>query len=286
MKRPFVSVYTAAMGILVLVALFVGGTSVSAHPLLDVPTPTAEPPTNTPTSIPANTATPTNPPATPTNTPVPPTNTPIPPTTQPTNTPRPRDTKPTSVPEAPTATPEPTSVPEAPTATPEPTVDTRTADPAITKQVNTASARVNDIVEYTISVTNRGSAPANDVVVTDNAPAGLEVISATASSGTVNVSGNTVTVSIGTLNPGDTVTVTVRARVTAAGANLTNNASVSSSNDSDPSNNNASVSLSVRRPRVLPQTGEGDGSMPYVWMIAVIGVLGIAAGALMRRRQS
>ena len=142
----------AAGALLLLLAILPGVPAAYAIPVAAL-TPTVEPPTRTPT--PGPTSTPTAPPR-PT---VPPTDTP-----GPINTPQPR----------------PTREPE-----------TERADPAVTKAASPSEARIGDIVDFTITVTNHGGETADDVVVTDELPDFLDVIEANASKGTIAISGRT-----------------------------------------------------------------------------------------------
>ncbi|WP_374710826.1 DUF11 domain-containing protein [Chloroflexus sp.] len=125
----------------------------------------------------------------PTNTPVvPPTNTPVVP---PTNTPV---VPPTNTPVIPP--------PDSPGALP---------DLVLTKSVAPSVAQVGDEVVYTLTLSNRGSAPAVDVTVEDPLPPFLRLIEAGAAAGTVQTVGNGVQVTLPTLAPGETVTITIRA---------------------------------------------------------------------------
>jgi uncharacterized repeat protein (TIGR01451 family) len=114
------------------------------------------------------------------------------------------------------------------TTTTPPTTVTVTAAPAttITKLVRdegqtdtdsgtyaqTASAVPGDYVDYQISYTNSGTAPANNVFVTDALAAGQTFVSC---SNSCSQSGSTVTWSLGTVNPGVTVVVDVEVQLDA-----------------------------------------------------------------------
>jgi fimbrial isopeptide formation D2 family protein len=99
-------------------------------------------------------------------------------------------------------------------------------DPASALFTKTESAKelqIGDLETFTITIKNPNSAPgkplpanANDfasVKISDVVPAGLQVTSV--SGGTFN--GNTVSASIGTMKPGDTVTITIVAKALTAG---------------------------------------------------------------------
>ncbi|MBX0327463.1 DUF11 domain-containing protein [Oscillochloris sp. ZM17-4] len=201
------------------------------------------------------------------------TSTPIPPTE--TSPPSPPTATSTPVPSGggggsnPTNTPVPTSTPEA-TMTPV----IQIADPAITKSVSVSAAQVGDTVEFTLTATNLGNAPASNVVVEDTLPSFLALDGVSATRGTVTVSGATIRVDIGDLAPGEVVTVTITARVVASAAppNNSNVATIiSDSATDDPGNNSSSVSLTVDAPppASLPNTGNPDGGASLLMLLAL-----------------
>jgi uncharacterized repeat protein (TIGR01451 family) len=85
------------------------------------------------------------------------------------------------------------------------------ADPFINKLGDPALVFPGEHVTFTLTVGNRGNAAATNVVVVDPVPTGFVVQSATASQGTYTIDGNTVTFSIGTVQPGQIVTLSVAA---------------------------------------------------------------------------
>lgn len=68
--------------------------------------------------------------------------------------------------------------------------------------------RPGNVVEWVITVSNDGTSPGTNVVVSDTLPAGFRV-DGVASDGAVSASGGTVTVSLGDLPPGATVQLTI-----------------------------------------------------------------------------
>lgn len=164
----------------------------------------------------------------PTRTPAPPTATAAPPMTP--------------VPTA-TAAP-PTPMPTAPTNEPEP----RRADPRLSKTADVASARIGDLVTFTLTASNTGDGTARGVIVEDSLPAFLELVSAEASRGQVVVSGMVVGVWIGDLAPGELVTIRLVTRVVgpaAPPANRNGARLTTTSGSDDPANNEASVPIDV-----------------------------------------
>lgn len=212
-------------------AWFQAGGVEAAQPNQTIPPRT---PLATPTDVP--TVTPTSPPAQPpTNTPVPPpTNTPVPP---PTNTPAPAGPTDTPQPGA-TNTPAPTNTP---TASPQPT-DTPTTEPTPAEGASSAlppafalqgqMALVSGLaiqgqeVELQIAIVNPGDEEARNVMLRDELPATLEVVSVDAPGGSGETnpgSGGTTILLISwpSLAPGEQVSVSLIVRVNAALANGT-----------------------------------------------------------------
>ncbi|MBZ0282594.1 MAG: DUF11 domain-containing protein [Anaerolineae bacterium] len=124
------------------------------------------------------------------------------------------------------------------------------ADPFITKVANPPFALPGENVTFTVTVTNPSAVPAANVVVNDPIPNELEVLSASATGGSTSVSGQTVTLTIPTLNPGATVMLTIQTRVRANVATPFTIINVASLN------NGKTASASVVSVGRLPATGE------------------------------
>lgn len=107
-------------------------------------------------------------------------------------------------------------------------------------------------ITYTSVVTNNGSAAAQNVLLTNNLPAGTSFVSCSTTSGACGGSGNNRTVSIPTLAAGGAATVVIVANVDcplAAGTVISDTASVSASTaDTDPSNNTRTASVVAANP--------------------------------------
>jgi uncharacterized repeat protein (TIGR01451 family) len=127
-----------------------------------------------------------------------------------------------------------------------------TADLKITKTDNPDPVRVGQSLAYTIGVEDLGPAPATGVTVTDNLPAGVDLVSATGPSGPCPVQGEKVICAIGSLNPvgvrygGAEATVTIVVVPRAAGG-IRNTATVKG-DQKDPAKAN---NRAVARTRVL-----------------------------------
>jgi uncharacterized repeat protein (TIGR01451 family) len=121
------------------------------------------------------------------------------------------------------------------------------ADLAITGSVDRPTAKPAQLVTYTFGVVNGGVGAAGSVVVADQLPAGLQLVSASSTRGSCSGS-TTVSCSLGTMASGASATVTIQARVTAGGGTSIVNSAVVSSANHDPAsgNNTASVTVTVK----------------------------------------
>ncbi|MFL5901738.1 MAG: hypothetical protein ACJ75S_11130 [Solirubrobacterales bacterium] len=126
------------------------------------------------------------------------------------------------------------------------------ADLEIGKSDSPDPVLVGTVLTYTIQVANLGPQGATGVTVTDELPAHVTFISASASAGSCEQKGKRVTCNLGNLGVDPTkanaVTVTIQVRPTKTGT-ITNTASVDSiENDPVAVNNEATVSTQVTTP--------------------------------------
>jgi uncharacterized repeat protein (TIGR01451 family) len=131
------------------------------------------------------------------------------------------------------------------------------ADLAIVKAASAATVQIGDTFSYTLTVTNLGTGPAQNVVVTDTLPAGIQYLGAAGTGWTFVVSGGTITGTRTSMAAGETSFITINVQAPLAAGNVTNLASVTSSTlDPVPSNNTSSVTTTIyNQPgQVLPQT--------------------------------
>lgn len=180
-----------------------------------------------------------------------------------------------------TPTPTVSGTPPTPTVT-----GTITPNTAIQKSVSPSQARVGQLFNFTIELTNSGTAPALTSYITDTFPSVLTITGASTNRGTytINTTTNTITFTLGTINPGDSVKVVVLAQVnTTATANSdhTNSATltyvVSSVTQSRTSN---SVSYRVIGSGTLPGTGLSDetSTSENSWILIVtLAIAGLLA---------
>jgi len=94
----------------------------------------------------------------------------------------------------------------------QPTVDHLLQISKISEQPD-ATLYIGDMITYTIRVTNAGTSVENGVVIRDAITDVLDIVSIDPSAGTVMTVGNTVVVTVGTLNPDATAQVVIVTRI-------------------------------------------------------------------------
>ncbi|TWU05979.1 SdrD B-like domain-containing protein [Stieleria varia] len=109
-------------------------------------------------------------------------------------------------------------------------IQPRQIDLSLTKTVNDFSPSVGDEIEFVITVNNAGPDVATSVLVAEQLPQGVTVLSNTPTRGSYNVS--TGVWNIGTIGLNDPVSLSIRTRVDSIGSG-TNVAQVSSADQSD-----------------------------------------------------
>ena len=154
----------------------------------------------------------------------------------------------------------------------------RVADLQLTKVANRSSARVGDVITYTITVTNAGPDEADAVAAIDELNSALRFVAARPSTGSFDE--GTGRWSIGLVAVGAVLTMELDAKVVSAGL-VKNMARVEGSvNDFDPDSNEAVASLMVGAK--LPTTG---AAVTQLLQVAVGLIVVGAAMILVRRRR-
>jgi uncharacterized repeat protein (TIGR01451 family) len=136
-------------------------------------------------------------------------------------------------------------------------------DLSITKTDSPDPVVAGNNLTYTIRVTNPNPSGGNDatnVVVTDNLPSGVDFVSATG--GTCQRTGNTVTCELGQVNAATTATVTIVVKTKKEGT-LSNTATVASPEDAVLSNNSATATTTVTKKAGKPK-GKASCATPTI----------------------
>ena len=154
------------------------------------------------------------------------------------------------------------------------------ADLEIEKTVDEEVIAPGDTVIYTLTVTNQGPDTAEGVVVTDELPDGLTVVSYPDE---CVLDGTTLTCDLGDLAAGDSVSLEVEVTVDDTGL-FTNVTSVDSNTpDPDPDNNDSSAE--VLAAEATPQTGTDiDGIIRAGSALVLLGSI-LEVMTLQRRRR-
>jgi len=142
------------------------------------------------------------------------------------------------------------------------TVTPGSADLSLTNTVDSATTDVGRVVTFTVTVHNAGPDIATGVSVSDALPPGLSFVEARPSVGTFDPAAGVWTV--GTVDPGSSLSLTLRAVVTTPGP-LTSTATVSRSDvaDPQPANNVAPVTVTTKAAD-LGLTESVDAAKPNV----------------------
>ena len=153
-------------------------------------------------------------------------------------------------------------------------------EPYIFKVGQPPVAAPGEIVTYTLRVINPTDDIVTDVFVQDVMPDALEILSAEASSGTVEIDGQNVNFTQSTLNAGERITITLETRVleTEIFESIINRACLTSSDNSSPS----CAQMSFLRAGELPSTGETPRYrlLMMIGAIVLVGGLGVAGWLL------
>ncbi|MGH2966198.1 MAG: DUF11 domain-containing protein, partial [Solirubrobacterales bacterium] len=163
------------------------------------------------------------------------------------------------------------------------------ADLSVTKTASDASPAEGDTVTYVITVSNAGPDDATGVQVTDVLPAGVTFVSASADVGSYDEASGIW--DLGALAVGKSAELQIRVRVGAstAGTTIENTAGVSGADQTDPNDGDDADTAPMG---VLPAGGTGGGTAftgfpvgpgPFVWMLGLLFVGGVALGSGRRR---
>jgi uncharacterized repeat protein (TIGR01451 family) len=155
------------------------------------------------------------------------------------------------------------------------------ADLSITKTDSPDPVVAGSNLTYTIKVENPATStgPATNVVVMDTLPSGVDYVSATG--GSCQKSGSTVTCDLGQVNAGSTATVTIVVKTKKPGT-LSNTAGVSSPEDIVLANNSATATTTVSSKPAKPKKkkkGKASCAAPTIAGTAGTDVINGTSGA-------
>jgi uncharacterized repeat protein (TIGR01451 family) len=162
-------------------------------------------------------------------------------------------------------------------------------DPAITKTVELAPGALGlpgEQVIWTITVTNVGTAPGYDIVITDTIRSELRIDSVEVDRGSFAISEQLIVFTIPVLNPGESATMRITTTVLRGPADglLTNEALLTGDGPNGTIMRSAKAEISV--PTGLPATGyppeedlPGEDG-PSVWLVGLVAFAVVALTAL------
>jgi len=120
-------------------------------------------------------------------------------------------------------------------------------DVQVTGFASTSSPARGAAFSYTFQVKNNGPFTADAVTFSDTLPAALPAGSATASTGTCNVTGQTVSCALGDLAVGAQATIVIATSAPQAPQTISNTASVATTTpERNPANNSVTVTVQVK----------------------------------------
>lgn len=154
-------------------------------------------------------------------------------------------------------------------------------EPYIVKVSQPPFASPGSPITYVIRIINPTTRAFSGITMRDQMPAGVQIDSAEASSGSVSVSGQNITFTQASLAPGDRITITIRGLLLEvegdAAQQLINRACMTTASNSTP---RCAVSGFIRASQ-LPGTGESPVALH--WLIVFSGVVGLSTLILLRR---
>jgi uncharacterized repeat protein (TIGR01451 family) len=162
--------------------------------------------------------------------------------------------------------------------------------PAIDLEVRaiqtTNALLVNQVMTYTLSLTNRGPSTASTITLLDTLPGALTLRSVQSNQGTVTTSGTQVRVDFGSLASGTGVQVFITTLATSTGA-ITNTVSVSAREpDLDPADNAAFLAATiVANPAVMRIDDMPDTRLRLAWPVTATNFVPYAADVLSSQTQ-
>ncbi len=203
--------------------------------------------------------------------------------------------KPFAVTETPLPPPTSTPVPATavvPTATPRPPDNSspavsQTADPYVVLAGCTACMQAGQPTEFVATIGNNGDTTAVNVQLFQKVPPYFELLSVTATKGTVVITGDEYIVDIGNVDPKEVITVKISLRYREGSAAQPLNAVIlrTTSGGDLETNNTGFVKCEVCQV-VLPVTGGDTSTTALPGLMMLMGASLAATGTLLRRKRS
>jgi LPXTG-site transpeptidase (sortase) family protein len=166
------------------------------------------------------------------------------------------------------------------TLIPSPTVTgTLLPNGALTISVTPSSAQVNQNFTFTIKVTNIGTGPTQNNLVSDSFAAYLDVLTVTSTQGSITKGSHSFSVSVGSVNPGVVITIVATVRVNTTLTRTETNTNTVTLLYTDALNNSIQKTAGVNY-QVVYQTLPATGELPLSWREATIKPAAMIPGAL------
>ena len=143
-------------------------------------------------------------------------------------------------------------------------------DLSLTKMADVANPNLGQNVVFTLTASNAGPGPADDVTVTDTLPASFTFVS---TSGCVEDPNGVPTCTLGTIAPGGMAQYTITATANALGTAVNQATVTSSQEELGPGNETASATVTIGAPVVTIPT---LGSLGMILLGLVLAALGFA----------
>lgn len=144
---------------------------------------------------------------------------------------------------------------------------------------------IGERLQWIITVNNTGAVAGTNVVFTDTLRDELRVTGFTSSRGTGTITGQTVTINIGTVKPGDIINITIDSIVLESNITVDNTACV----NSDSGTTDCVTSPSVQTIRITELPAMGEQPWWRNWLLSIVGfvALGLVGSVwLIDNRQS
>lgn len=122
--------------------------------------------------------------------------------------------------------------------------------------VSPSQARVNELLTFTVSIRNDGTAPITGAYLTDSFPYYIDVHNVSTTKGLINKSTHAVQISLTTVYPGETIVIVIPVQVNSGLTSTVTLQNIATLNSSNVTPRTTSVYYTVIVTQTLPGTGE------------------------------